>query len=65
MGSHTQRLLNECATVATGLCGEAWIHSDDLMSSTRSLGFKYVEERAPGGIHDGFGQVMVFHHMVD
>lgn len=32
------------------------------MSSTCSLGFKDVEERAPGGVGDGFGKVMVFHH---
>src|SRR6266496_1249407 len=33
------------------------------MSSTLSLDFKYVEERAPRGVHDALGQRMIVDHV--
>ncbi len=65
MGTNAQALLNTFATVATGLCGGARIDSDHLMSSIFSFGFKDVEKRAPGGVHDAFRQAMVFDHPCD
>ena len=65
MRAHTQALLNECATVATPLCREARAHSDHLMSSVLSFGFKDIEECTPTGVHDGFRQVMVLDHVDD
>ncbi len=35
------------------------------MSSTLSLGSQDIEERAPGGVHDGFRQMMVLHHPIN
>src|SRR6266567_3983388 len=49
MRTYRQRLLHYLATFETLLRGEARVHSDDLMSSVCSFGFKDVEERAPGG----------------
>ncbi len=63
MGPDTQTLLYECATLVACLCGEARIHSNHLMSGTCSLGFKDSEKRAPGGIHDGFREVVVLDHV--
>ena len=65
MGTNAQALLNTFATVATALCGGARIDSDHVMSSIFSFGFKDVEKRAPGGVHDAFRQVMVFDHPRD
>ncbi len=65
MRTHTEGLLNQFPTVAACLCGEARIDSDHSMSSVLSFGFKDVEERAPTGVHDGFRQMMIFHHPID
>jgi len=65
MRPHTERLVNQFPTVAAGLSGEARIDSDHSMSSILSFGFKDVEERAPGGVQDGFGQMMIFHHRIN
>ncbi len=65
MRTNTEGLLNKFPTVATCLCGEARVHSDDLMSSTLSLHFKNVEKRAPTGVHDAFCEMMVLGHVID
>ena len=65
MRPHTERLVDQFPTVAAGLSGEARIDSDHSMSSIFSFGFKDVEERAPGGVQDGFGQMMIFHHRIN
>ena len=54
MRPYTERLVNQFPTVAACLGGEARIDSDHSMSSILSFGFKDVEERAPGGVQDGF-----------
>ena len=65
MRTHRQRLLDDLTTPETFLRSVAGVHSNDLMSSTLSLGSEYIEERAPGGVHDGFGEMMVFDHAVN
>jgi hypothetical protein len=65
MGANTQTPMDECATTATCLGGGARVDSDHLMSSLLSFGFKNGEKCAPGGVHDAFGQVMVFDHPRD
>ena len=63
MGSYRQRFLYNLSTAIAFLRSETWVHSNDLMSSTFSLGFKDVEERAPGGVHDGFREMVILHHI--
>ncbi len=63
MGPHRQTLWYDLPTVVAFLRGETGVHSDDLMSSTLSLDFKNVEERAPRGVHDALGQGMVLDHV--
>ncbi len=65
MRTNTEGLLNKFPTVATCLCGEARVHSDHLMSSVSSFGFKNVEKRAPTGVHDAFCEMMVLGHVID
>ncbi len=65
MRANRERLLHKLPTVAACLRGIAGVHSDDLMSSTCSLGFKDVEELAPARVHDGLGKVMVLHQSGD
>ncbi len=65
MSANTQRLLNQLPTVATCLCREARVDSDDLMTSSCSLLFKNVEERAPTGVQNALSKFMVFQHIVD
>ena len=65
MRANRERLLHKLPTVAACLRGIAGVHSDDLMSSTCSLGFKDVEELTPARVHDGLGKVMVLHHSGD
>ncbi len=60
-----KRLLDDLPTPRAFLRGVAGVHSDHLMTSSLSLIFKDVEERAPGGVHDTFCQMMVFDHAVD
>ena len=47
-----KRLLDNLTTPIAFLRGVAGVHSNDLMSSTLSLGSENIEERAPGGVHD-------------
>ena len=63
MGSHRQTHLHDLTTLVAFLRGETRVHSDDLMSSTLSLDFKYVEERAPRGVHDALGQMVILDHI--
>jgi hypothetical protein len=63
MGSYRQTLLDDLPTLVAFLRGETWVHSDDLMSSTLSLNFKHVEERAPRGVHDALCQGMILYHV--
>lgn len=65
MRTDTEGLLYQFPTVTACLCGETGVHSDDLMTSSCSLIFKDVEERAPRGIQDGFCEMMVFDHIAD
>ncbi len=63
MGPYRQTLLYDLPTLVAFLRGETWVHSDDLMSSTLSLHFKNVEERAPRGVHDALCQGMILDHV--
>ena len=65
MSANRQRLLHKFATLVTCLSGEAGIDSYHLMTSSFSLIFKDGEEGTPTGVHDGFGQMMIFHHIGD
>ena len=65
MRAHTEGLLNQLPTVAAGLCREAGIHSNHLMSSVCSFGFKDVEKSAPTRVHDALSEMMVFHQVED
>ncbi len=60
MGTHRERFLDDFSTPVAFLAGESRINSHDLMSSIRSFGFKDVKKRAPTGITDGFGQMLIF-----
>lgn len=65
MDTHRQTLLDQFTTVEALLCGEAGVHSNDLMSGAFSLGSQDIEKRAPRGVKDAFRQMMVFHHVGD
>ena len=65
MRTNRERLVNQFSAVATCLGGETWVHSDHLMSSTRSLGFKDFKELTPRGVQDGLRPVMVLDHIGD
>src|SRR5947207_13002406 len=65
MGSYRQRFLHNLSTLVTFLRGETRVHSYDLMSSTCSLGFKNVEERAQRSVNDGCCQRMILYHVVN
>ncbi len=65
MGTHRKTLLDDFSTLMTFLAGETPGRSNDFMPSTCSLGTEYIEERAPTGIHDGFGEMMVLYHITD
>ncbi len=65
MGSHRQRFLHNLPALVTFLAGEAWVHSNHLMTSSCSLIFKDVKECAPTGVHDGFSEMMVLDHVAD
>ena len=52
MRPDAQRLVDHLPTPRALLRGVAGVHSNDLMSSTLSLGSENSEERAPGGVHD-------------
>jgi hypothetical protein len=63
MGTNRKRLLNNLSTLEAFLAGVSGVHSYHLMSGAFSLGAENIEERTPTDIHDGFRQMMVFHHM--
>src|SRR2546423_737194 len=65
MGSYRQTLLYDLPTLVTLLACETRAHSWDLMPSTCSLGREESEKRAPTGVHDGFREMVIFHHMAD
>ncbi len=65
MRPHRKRLLDHLPTPIAFLRGIAGVHANDLMSSTFSLNFKDIEERAPGGVHDAFCEMVVFDHAID
>jgi hypothetical protein len=60
-----KRLVDNLPTPRAFLRGVGRVHSNDLMSSTLSLGSENIEERAPGGIHDAFCQMMILDHIAD
>jgi len=59
MRPDAQRLVDNLPTPRACLRGVGRVHSDYLMSSTLSLGSENIEERAPGGVHDAFCQMMI------
>ena len=65
MRSHRQRFLYDLSTLATLLCRKARIDSNHLMSGTCSLGFEDIEKRAPTGVQDALGEMVIFHHGTD
>ncbi len=65
MCTNTERLVNQCSTIATCLCREAGIHSNDLMTSSCSLVFKDLKELTPCGVQDGLRHMMVLNHVGD
>jgi hypothetical protein len=64
VSANTEGLLNKLPTVATCLCREARVDSDDLMTSSLSLIFKDLEKHPPTGVHDALSEVMILHHVV-
>src|SRR5271157_2959357 len=65
MGSYRQALLYDLATFVTFLARETRVHSNHLMTSSRSLLFKDGKECTPTGVHDGLRKVMVLDHVAD
>ena len=65
MGPNRKTFLNQFPTLGTFLCGISGIHSDHLMTSSCSLFFKDIEERAPRGIENALGQMVVLDHVGD
>jgi len=65
MGAHRQRFLDDLSTLVTFLAGEARVHSNHLMSSVLSFGSEDSEKRAPTGVHDTFGEMVILHHVTD
>jgi hypothetical protein len=47
MGTYRQTFLYNFATLVTLLRGETWVHSNDLMTSSRSLVVKDFKELTP------------------
>src|SRR5215467_4623439 len=65
MSTDRQRFLHDLPTLVTPLRGKAGVHSNDLMSSTCSLGSEDIEKHASTGIKNGFRKVMVLDHIED
>jgi hypothetical protein len=65
MGTDGKRLLDPLTTPRAFLRGVAGVHSNDLMSSTFSLGSENSEERASGGVHDALCEMVVFDHAIN
>jgi len=62
MCAHAQALLDVLPTSVAPLCHEARRNSDHLMISSFSLIFKDTEKRAPTGVVNVLGQMMVSYH---
>lgn len=65
MGSDRKRLLDNCSTLVTFLTGVSGVHSDNVMTSSRSLVLKDREECAPTRVQNALRQMMVLHHITD
>ena len=65
MRPDAQRLVDHLPTPIAFSRGVGRVHSNDLMSGAFSLGGENIEERTPGGVHDAFCEMMVFHHAID
>ncbi len=65
MGTDREAFLHDLPTLVTLLTSEARVHSNNLMSSTCSLGSEDVEERAPTGVENGLRQMMVLDQVED
>ncbi len=65
MGTHRQTLLHDLSTLVACLRGEVRVDSYHLVTGSLSLILKNSEKRAPTGVHDGFGKLMVLHHSGD
>ena len=64
MGTNRKRLLDHLTTPIAFLRGVAGVHSNDLMSSTLSLGSENIEERTPGGVHNALCEMVIFHQAI-
>jgi hypothetical protein len=62
MGTHAQAFLDVLTTSTTFLRGIARRDSDDLMTSSLSLIVKDTEKRAPTGVVNALGEMVVLHH---
>ena len=62
MSPHTETFLDVLATSAAALRREARRHSNHHMTSSLSLLREDVEERAPTGVMNAFGEVMITRH---
>ncbi len=65
MGTNRQGLLDKLTALETRLRSELGIDSNDLMSSTCSLGREDVEKLSPPSIANLFGEMMVLDHIGD
>ncbi len=65
MGPNRQGFLDHLTALETLLGSEAWVHSNNLMSSISSFGRKDSEELSPASITDRFGEMMVLYHIGD
>src|SRR6266496_3275228 len=65
MGTNRQGFLDNLTALETFLRSEAWVHSNNLMSSISSFGRKDSEELSPSSITKRFGEMMVLYHIGD
>ena len=65
MGSYRQTFLYNFSTLMTFLTGKAWVHSNDLMTSSCGLILKDVEECTPRSVENALGHMVIFHHVGD
>lgn len=65
MGPNRKCFLNDCATLPTLLGSETRVDSYHPMSSILSFGREDIKKRAPTGIVNALGKMMVFHHIRD
>jgi hypothetical protein len=59
MGTNRQGFLDHLTALETFLRSEAWVHSNNLMSSISSFGRKDSEELSPSSTTNRFGEMMV------